>query len=375
MKQSVKLFWLTRAFQYPISSIQNIESAIWNPEPFPTFILLTFPMSKRLVLITFPILLLLGVYFLGPEPETPKYDLAMPSVPSNPDQLEAYISHNESLHKVKPDNEARIVWLDSSRAKTEYSVVYLHGFSASQEEGDPVHTDFAKRFGCNLYLARLADHGIDTTEQLLYFTPDRLWESSKEALAIASAIGDKVILMSTSTGGTVALMLAAEYPDDVYALINMSPNIAINDPSAFLLNDPWGLQIARTVFGSDYQEINYNADRLQYWNSKYRLESITQLQELIEGKMNKTTFAKVKQPSLTLYYYMDEEHQDPTVKVSAMLKMEEELGTPTAMKEAIAIPNAGAHVIGSHLVSKDLEAVQNAINTFAEQKLGMKPLN
>ena len=35
------------------------------------------------------------------------------------------------------------------------SVVYLHGFSASQEEGDPVHYDFAQKFGCNLFLAAL----------------------------------------------------------------------------------------------------------------------------------------------------------------------------------------------------------------------------
>jgi pimeloyl-ACP methyl ester carboxylesterase len=332
-------------------------------------------MSKRAIYITFPILLLLGIYFLGPAPEKPKFDLEMPVVPNGAIQLEAYIGANEARHNVKPDNEARIVWLDSTRQKTEYSVVYLHGFSASQEEGDPVHTDFAKRFGCNLYLPRLADHGIDTTEQLLYFTADRLWESSKEALAIGKAIGDKVILMSTSTGGTMALMLAAQYPEDVFALINMSPNIEINDPNAFLLNNPWGLQIARAVVGSDYQTINYNTERLPYWNEKYRLESLTQLEELLEDKMNKGTFSKITQPSLTLYYYKDEEHQDPTVKVSAMLKMNEALGTPAELKETIAIPGAGAHVIGSHLVSEDLESVEKAINTFAEQKLGLKPLN
>lgn len=330
-------------------------------------------MSKRQVLITFPILLLLGVYFLGPEPEKPKFDLVMPAIPTDPDQLESFVTENEAKHKVKPDNEARIVWLDSSRQKTEYSVVYLHGFSASQKEGDPVHKDFAKKFGCNLYLPRLSDHGIDTTEQLLYFTADRLWESAKEALAIGKAIGNKVILMSTSTGGTMALMLAAEYPDDVYALINMSPNIEINDPSAFMLNNPWGLQVARMVIGSDYQEIDYKPERLPYWNAKYRLESLTQLQELLEDKMNRKTFSRVTQPSLTLYYYKDEQHQDPTVKVSAILRMNEELGTPAALKEAIAIPDAGAHVIGSYLVSKDLKSVEKAINAFAEQKLGLKP--
>ena len=235
-------------------------------------------MSKRFVFITFPVLLLVGVYFLGPAPATPRFDNSMPLVPTYPAELETYIHQNESKHQVKPDNEARIDWQDSTQAKTEYSIVYLHGFTASQEEGDPVHVDFAKKFGCNLYLPRLADHGIDTTEQLLYFSADRFWESAKEALAIGSAIGDKVILMSTSTGGTVALMLAAEFPDDVYGLINMSPNIEINDPNAFLLNNPWGLQIARLVKGGDYQVVNYNADRQKYWNEKYRLESLVQLQ-------------------------------------------------------------------------------------------------
>ncbi|HEY5691477.1 MAG TPA: alpha/beta hydrolase [Cyclobacteriaceae bacterium] len=332
-------------------------------------------MSRRFVFITFPILILVGAYFLGPAPAAPKFDDAMPAVPTDLAELEAYIQQNESRHKVKPDNEARIVWNDSSHAKTECCVVYLHGFSASQEEGDPVHVDFAKKFGCNLYLPRLSDHGIDTTEQLLYFSADRFWASAKEALAIGSVIGDKVILMSTSTGGTVALMLAAEFPDDVYGLINMSPNIEINDPNAFLLNNPWGLQIARLVKGGDYQVINYNADRQKYWNEKYRLESLTQLQELIEQKMNESTFAKVTQPSLTLYYYKDEEHQDPIVKVSAMLQMNEELGTPDPLRQAIAIPDAGAHVIGSHLVSKDLERVEKAINEFAERTLKMRAIN
>jgi hypothetical protein len=61
-------------------------------------------------------------------------------------------------------------------------VVYIHGFSASQEEGDPVHYTFAKKFGCNLFLNRLADHGVDTTEPLLNVTADKLWSSAKEAL-------------------------------------------------------------------------------------------------------------------------------------------------------------------------------------------------
>lgn len=332
-------------------------------------------MSRYFIKIGLPVFLLLALYFLGPAPRQPEWDLAMPQVPADPAGLEAYIDQNESRHSIKPDNEARILWWDSTRSKTPYSVVYLHGFSASQEEGDPVHTVFAKKFGCNLYLPRLADHGVDTTEQLLTFTADRLWNSAKEALAIGKAIGEKVIVLSTSTGGTLALMLAAEYPQDVHALINLSPNIEINSPTAFVLNNPWGLQIARLTIGGRYLKSDYNAERKRYWNDNYRLEALTQLQEIIEEKMNLATFQRVNQPSLTLYYFKDEAHQDPTVKVSAMLKMNEQLATPDSLKQAIALPDVGAHVIGSHLVSRDLKSVIEAANRFAIEKLHLIPVN
>lgn len=332
-------------------------------------------MSRKFIFITFPIVLLVAVYFLGPTPDKPKWDKAIVTVPVEPTELENYVATQESKHTLKPDNEARIIWADSTRKKTKYSVVYLHGFSASQKEGDPVHLQFAKEFGCNLYLARLADHGVDTTEQLLYFTGDRWWQSSKEALAIGKALGEHVILMSTSTGGTMAIMLAAEYPQDVYAMINMSPNIAVNDPSAWLLNNPWGLQIARKVLGSDYQNISYDSSRQIYWNAKYRLESLVQMEEMLEDKMIKSTFERVTCPSLTLYYYKNEEEQDKTVKVSAMLEMNKQLGTPDSLKAAVAIPNAGFHVMGSYLVSKDLETVSAEAKKFAIEKLGMKPVH
>jgi pimeloyl-ACP methyl ester carboxylesterase len=329
-------------------------------------------MRRKLIYITFPVVVILGVYFLGPQPAKPKWSPALPVVPSAPAELEHYVAAKENLHKLKPDNYARIIWADSSKKKTPYSLVYLHGFSASQKEGDPVHRDFAKEFGCNLYLSRLADHGIDTTEQLLNFTVDRFWESAKEALVIGKTIGDHVILMSTSTGGTIALVLAAEYPDDVYALINLSPNIALRNSKAWLLNNPWGLQIARKVLGSDYNEFAFPPERQPYWNGKYRIEALTQLEELIEDKMNRATFEKVKQPSLTLYYYKSEQEQDPEVDVKATLEMNRELGTPDSLKAAIAVPGAAAHVLGSSLVSKDLPTVQREIEKFAFEKLHLK---
>ncbi|MFM7710927.1 MAG: alpha/beta hydrolase [Ferruginibacter sp.] len=316
---------------------------------------------------------LLVVYFAGPSPEKPVYSNDLPVVPSI-DSLESYIDSTEQKHTLKRDNQARIVWVDSTRSATEYAIVYLHGFSASQGEGDPVHRQIANTFGCNLYLSRLAEHGIDTVDQLIGLTPDNYWESAKEALMIGSKLGKKVILMGTSTGGTLALQLAATYPERVHALILYSPNIEINDPNAWLLNNPWGLQIARLVKGSKYHDPDdTTANYLKYWNKPYRLEALVALQEMLESSMNQNTFAAIQQPVLMAYYFKDEQHQDPVVKVSAMKRMFEKLATPPALKKAVAIPTAGDHVMGSRYKSKDTLSVTMQTNQFMREVLLLRP--
>lgn len=315
------------------------------------------------------LLLLIVVYFLGPQPSLPKFTKNLPVVPSDPALLEKYIQDHESLHKLKPDNHARILWLhDSLKEKTEYAVVYLHGFSASQEEGDPVHYEFAQKLGCNLYLSRLADHGVDTTVPLANFTADRLWNSAKEAYAIGKQLGNKIILLSTSTGGTLALKLCADYPD-IAANIMLSPNIAINDSKAWMLNNHWGKQIAELIQGKERVVSDTTALYAQYWNNRYATSSLVQLEELIESTMKESTFKKVTQPTLLLYYYKDEKNQDQVVKVSAMKRMFTQLGTPDSLKRQVAIPNAGDHVIGSYVKSKDFQMVEVECGKFAMEVL------
>lgn len=327
---------------------------------------------KKVLRFLLILLVILGVAYLsGPNPKDPRYDRQLPVYPAAGAALDSVIRAEEARHLVKPENESRITWYnDSLKEVTDYAVVYLHGFSASQEEGDPVHTDFAKRFGCNLYLTRLSGHGLDSPEALINLTADSYWESAKAALAVGKQIGKKVILMGTSTGGTQALQLAAAYPDEVSALILLSPNIEINDPNAFLLNNPWGLQIARLVKKSDYiQASDQREIYRKHWYGTYRLEGVVALQEMLETTMTPETFRKVRQPLLLLFYYRDEQHQDPVVRVSAMRKMFEMVSTPDSLKRQVAIPGAGDHVLGSYIKSKDLPAVQGEIHRFAEQVL------
>ncbi|HEY9362376.1 MAG TPA: alpha/beta hydrolase [Chitinophagaceae bacterium] len=328
---------------------------------------------RALKIIGLIVMVLILIYFAGPKPVYPEYKYALPAIPASAQALEKYIQQKENSHRLKPDNQARIIWNDSSKIQTEYAVIYLHGFSASQEEGDPVHTAFAKTFGCNLYLSRLAEHGVDTTEAMINLTADKLWNSAKEAVAIGKQLGKKVIVMSTSTGGTLALKLAANYPD-IAGLILLSPNVAINDGSAWVLNNPWGLQIAKMIKGNYMVSKDTTKIYKQYWDNKYRIEATTELEELIETTMKASVFEKVTQPVLLLYYYKDEEHQDPVVKVSAMLRMFKQLGTPVENKRAIAIPNAGDHVIGSYIKSKDVKTVEAETIKFGKEILHLQPV-
>ena len=329
-------------------------------------------MKITLIVLSSLLALAIVIYLLGPKPQHPLYSTNLAAIPPV-NKLEDYVKSIESRHKIKPNNEAEIVWADSTvKQQTEYAVVYLHGYSASKEEGNPVHINLAKKIKANLYLSRLADHGVDTVSAMEYSTADRLWESAKQALEIGKRLGKKVILVGTSTGGTLALKLAATYPD-IYSVILISPNVAINDKMAFLANNPWGLEMSRLVIGGKEKIVEGKSEEYKkYWYTQYRLESVVQLEELVESSMTEETFNKIKQPLLLLYYYKNEQEQDPVVKVDAMLKMYDELGTPASLKSKVAIPNGGSHVLGSHITSKDIEGVQKAIDNFITNTLKIK---
>lgn len=315
------------------------------------------------------------VYLCGPRPQ-------MEPIDNNPiaaanislEALATQIRSTEAaVEGLKPDNEARIIWAtDTMPQKTEYSIVYLHGFSASQGESMPMHEALAKRYGCNLYLSRLSQHGLSDVDAFLAFTPKGFIESAKEAVAIGKTIGEKVILMSCSTGGTAAFYLAAKDPS-IHAIIALSPNIELADPNSFVLSGPWGLKIAKTIFGGDYRSWETSTvDENKYWNTKYRVEGLVNLKMLVNATMKKTTFAAVKQPVFLGYYFKNEKEQDQTVSVAAMLNMYKELGTPSDKKRKVAFPNAATHVIASQWHSKSVEKVQHEIIKFMEKTLKLK---
>lgn len=328
---------------------------------------------KSIKVISGIVILPIATYFLGPKMPEPVLNADLPVVTGN---IGDYVSHLESAEKVRPGNEARIIWAnDSSHLQTEYVLLYLHGFSASRMEGFPVNEDFPKRYGCNAYLARLASHGLITENPLIDMTPDRLYESAKQALVIARQLGQKVIIMGTSTGGTLALKLAADFPEMVYGLILYSPNVRIKQKASMLLSKPWGLQIARLNFGGNFRVSNDDpkSEICKYWYCRYRAEGPVFLQQLVDATMKDDVFEKVKCPLFFGYYFKDEKHQDETVEVKAGLKMFEKIGTPVSLKRAQAFPEAGSHVIACSLTSKSVNEVEKGTFEFAEEILKMVP--
>ncbi len=315
--------------------------------------------------ILLPIVALLVLYRIGPVMETEPSDKKLPLVMYDINSVESFVAGKEAQFNIREDNEARIIWGDSARKKTEYVLLYLHGFSASWYEGYPVNANFQKHFGCNAYFARLHDHGLISDAPLLDMTPKRLYASAKEALLVANTLGDKVIIMSTSTGGTLSLMLAADYPDLVAGQILYSPNIEIKQGSAKLLPEPWGLQMGKAIEG-EMRQLEGSELEDKYWYLNYRIEATVYLQQLLNERMNKNTFNQVHCPTFVGYYYKDKKHQDDVVRVSAIKEMYAELGTD--VKQEMAFPDAGRHTI-AFVEAGNPDAVTQATIAFVEDKI------
>jgi esterase/lipase len=333
-------------------------------------------MKKFLKWLAGIILLLVIVYLAGPKPAKPVFETPSFSLPASLHQLEKEIISDEAkVRGIRPDNEARIIWADTARKeKTPIAFVYLHGFSASQAEGEPVHRDVARMFNANLYLARLEEHGIDRGDStMINLTADKYAASAEKAYAIATQLGDQVVVIGTSGGGALALMLAAKHPE-IKAIILYSPCIRLYDKTSVILDKHWGLQIARKFQKSLVMNFTAESDlHAKYWSMNYRIEALVALQNLLTHAMKPALFSKVTCPVFLGYYYKSAEEQDKTVSIPAMLKMFDELGTPANMKEKMAFPDAGAHVIASYIRSEDWENVQRETERFLTDIVNLQP--
>lgn len=296
-------------------------------------------------------------YFFGPQVSFPTLSFEQYPFDCNNQDLDLYIHAKEKkISNLKPDNEARIVWADSLKSKSKYAIVYLHGFSASQEEGAPIHTNIAKEMGSNLYLSRLYDHGRDDINTFEKFSPQLFFDSAKEALEIAKCIGDSLIVMSCSTGGTLSVLLADEPLISSY--IMYSPNFDLYGFSSSLITKPWGNNILDIVMEGKYNHINYDSLGRAYWNPQYHTDGVVGLRWILDNYMTEERYQKVNKPVFIGYYFKDDDNKDEVISIEEINNFVKHIKTHPSKIKSMAFPKTGNHVISSYVMSNDVETVE-----------------
>ena len=316
------------------------------------------------------VLALVIIYFLGPKESFESVDNTPVTLDLNITELPNYVAKKESnITGIKPDNQSQFIWIDSLQ-KTEYAMLYLHGYSASHGECEPILKNFAQHFGCNTYLPRLYLHGLSDVDAFARLNPKDWVDSAKEAIAIAKKIGEKLIIISTSTGSTLSAYLDDE---DIIAHIMTSPNFDLHDPNSHLLTKPWGKQIFRQMMGGDYREWEGTKEINQYWTTKNRIEGPIAVRDLVTQTMTPELFRKFDDPVFVGYYYRDEENKDKIISIEAIHKFEKSISTPEDKKVFKAFDNARGHVISSEYMNANWKDVQDAIFSFTENVLNISP--
>ncbi|WPR77172.1 alpha/beta hydrolase [Algoriphagus sp. NG3] len=321
-------------------------------------------------------MVLVIVYMLGPRVEKREITIEFPNVPTRLNELKNYVNQREdTVVGLKTGNEAYIVWADSlNKHKTPYSIVYIHGFGASPMEGDPVHRFLAAHFGANLFVTRLPEHGIKRDNGMAYMSSQTLANAAGEAYQIGKSLGDEVIVVGTSMGGALTLLLASQQPD-IKAVVVYSPAIRDYEERLSQLFSPWMKQIMNRTAMKKLAHQKREGDKALYWSEDYNINGYLSLAEIMYGNMNEATFKKINQPLFLAYYYKDNLSQDMVVSVPKMKEMYEQISTPSNLKMEKAFPNSGDHVIGSSITSGDWEGVLFSTIEFLENvvKIPAKP--
>ena len=324
-----------------------------------------------------PIILGLGVV-AGPRPS---YDMEYQpglkvspkterTIPTTLEEIEPYLAfQNNAVEDVKSIAHAKVYWADSSRQKTQYALVYLHGFSAGPMEGEPLHYNLANYYGWNLYTPRLADHGRDSKESFKELTPQWYLETAQEALAIGRLLGDKLIVMGCSMGGALSLYLASKPEEQVKGLMLYAPCVALAHPAAGLATGPWGRQLMNVVEG-EYRTVQYPPGEGYAWTPTYHTNGIITIQSFMDKAMTPKTFNNIKVPTMVAYYYKDADHQDPIVSVAAIQDMVQQLGTPKEQVSDHPLPDLDAHVIMHPMKSANPDTVWAVTRNFVEKTWG-----
>jgi pimeloyl-ACP methyl ester carboxylesterase len=255
-----------------------------------------------------------GAYLFGPRV---KADTTITFDPATiGSDAEAYITKSEAGVAGIHDNlQKEIVWAyPTSKAKTPISIVYIHGFSASKNEVRPVPDLVAKTLGANLYLARLTGHGQNGAA--MAEASVNAWVNDfAESLAIGKMLGEKVVIMGTSTGAGLATWAAndAKLSKDIAAVVLISPNYGVQAAGSSMLTMPFGETLANLIVGKEREFIPENEMHGKYWTPKYPTKALLPMAALTELAAA-TPVQNIKIPALMIYSKTDKVIRPDLVK-------------------------------------------------------------
>lgn len=322
-------------------------------------------MRRYLTIIVMGVLIVTATLAFGPRPdrdETVHFDPK--SIGAD---IDAYLREEEAkFADIKPGAEKQVVWADpQTHARTPLAIVYVHGFSATRMETEPVTSNVAKALGANTYYMRLTGHGRDGAA--MAEASFNSWiDDMAEAIAIGERIGDRTLLITTSTGGTLATWAASkpEFAARMAGIIMISPNYAVRGASIGLLNMPWSEYLLPMIFGQTRSFKPHNEAHGKWWTTSYPSRAVFAMGAMLLS-VSEIDYSKITVPALFIY-----SPKDKVVVPEAARKVYNYWG---GRKQIVAVETAGDpdnHVIAGDILSPDnTEMVTRKIIEFVQQDL------
>ena len=234
----------------------------------------------RLLIVLF--LLIVGLWAFGPYEPAPLTPTNAGSVGSD---LDAHFAQTEAgFGDITPGVEKRIIWAGAPGAQTEWSVVYVHGFSATSEEIRPVPDMVADALGANLIYTRLQGHGRGP-DAMATGTVQGWVNDFAESMEAARIAGKRILVISTSTGGTLVSAMAqdTQVMEGAEGLIFVSPNYGLNNPMAKLLSWPAARYWLPPLAGARRSFEPQNEAHGTYWTTEYDSVAVMPMVALIDA--------------------------------------------------------------------------------------------
>ena len=300
----------------------------------------------KLLLVALVAALLGGVAYLTTPPALVNAALA----PQLPDDIDAWLADREqqvaSQYALIPETEKRVTWFGPPGERTAYVVVNLHGFSATRQETAPLAERVATALAANLFETRLAGHGHQQQPLDAVAAEDWLTDAA-EALAIGARLGDRIVLIGTSTGGTLALAMS-DHPSAraVSDIVLISPNLQPRDGKASWLTRPAGPLIAKLVAGDTRSWQAHNELQARYWSTSYPIEAAVEVMRLVD-LLNSRLPMRLEQNLLVL-----QSPDDEVVSAEATREAFEQIDAPR--KQFIEIEDAedpSKHVLAGDILA------------------------